>query len=155
MNDANEQLLTDRLHRELRQLPVHRAPDTLAPRVLAALAARRSAPWWQKSWTDRPQGARLIFLAASLVLSGGLILAGLQLPQLGELTAGMWPPAAGWFSEFEPYLALVFRLGEALWLSLKAAPPQVFWLCAAALGLGYATCVGLGTLGYRLALNRI
>ncbi len=155
MNDANEQRLADRVHRELRQLPDHRAPDTLAPRVLAALAARRSAPWWQKSWTDRPQGARLVFLAASLVLAGGLILAGLQLPPLGELTAGMRQPAAGWFSEFEPYFALVFRLGEAVWLNLKAAPPQVLWLCAAAIGLGYATCVGLGTLGYRLALNRI
>jgi len=155
MNDANESRLAARLHRELRQLPDRKAPATLAPRVLGALAARQRAPWWRKSWAGWPPGVRLAFLSFCLTLAGGLILAGLQLPQPIELAAGLTESASGWFSSVKPYLALLLRLGDALWLTLEAAPPQIVWLGVALVALAYATCVGLGTLGYRVALNRI
>ncbi len=155
MNDVNEQRLADRVHRELRHLPDRRAPATLAPRVMAAIAARQRAPWWQQAWTDWPQGLRLAFLTFSLGLAGALIAAGWQLPQLNELTAGINHASADVFANLKPYLAMVLGLGEAVWAILKSAPPHVLWLGAAIIGLGYATCVGLGTLGYRVALNRI
>lgn len=155
MNEPFEPRIADRVHRELRQLPDHRAPATLAPRVLAALAARRRAPWWKKSWADWPPGLRVVFLTVSLALAGGLVLAGLQLPPLSAVADGLTGTMSGWWSGVEPYLAVVLRLGDALWLTIKAAPPQVLWAVAAMVGLAYAVCVGLGTLGYRVALNRI
>lgn len=155
MNDASEIRLADRVHRELRQLPDHRAPATLAPRVMAALAAQRRMPWWKKSWAAWPPGMRAIFLTVSLAMAGGLILAGLQLPQLNEVAFGIETTTTGWLLEMKPYLAVILRLGDALWLGVRAAPPHILWSVVALIGLAYATCVGLGTLGYRMALNRI
>lgn len=155
MNDANEQRLAKLVHGELRRLPDRRAPGTLAPRVMAALAARQQAPWWRQSWSHWPPGMRLGFLSLCLTLAGGLVLVGLQLPPFNELTSEFTQPLLGWVDTARPYWLLLLRLGDAGWLVIKSAPPHVLWLCAAAVGLSYAFCVGLGTLGYRLALNRI
>lgn len=155
MNDAGEQRLADCLHRELRQLPGHQAPATLAPRVRAALAARRRASSWSKSWADWPLGLRLAFLTFGVALAGALILAGWQLPSLSTGAAGVMDSASGWLSGLKPYVVIVFRLGDALWATVKGVPPHLLWVGVAMVGLAYGTCVGLGTLGYRVALNRI
>jgi hypothetical protein len=155
MNDASEQRLAKLVHGELRRLPDRRAPVTLAPRVMAALAARQQAPWWRQSWSHWPPGMRLAFLNLCLALAGGLVMVGLQLPPFNELTSELTRPLLGWIDTARPYGLLLLRLGDAVWLVVKSAPPHVLWLCAAAVGLGYAFCVGLGTLGYRVALNRI
>jgi hypothetical protein len=154
MNESQEPLLAARIDRELRALPVLPAPKTLAPRVLAALAARQHAPWWRQSWAGWPPGIRMAFLAVSLGVAGLLVIVGLQLPTLG-LAAGALQTVAGWFAWIQPYVDPVWRIMEALWIGLKAAPPLLLWLVTALIGLAYAMCVGLGTLGYRVAVNRI
>lgn len=154
MNESQEPLLAARIDRELRALPVLPAPKTLAPRVLAALAARQQAPWWRQSWAGWPPGIRMAFLAVSLGVAGLLVIVGLQLPTLG-LAAGALQTVAGWFAWIQPYVDPVWRIMEALWIGLKAAPPLLLWSVTAFIGLAYAMCVGLGTLGYRVAVNRI
>ncbi|MBI1177148.1 hypothetical protein GC207_06875 [bacterium] len=158
MNNADESKLEQVLHRELRELPDLRAPATLAPRVLAALAARHRAPWWKKSWVDWPPGLRVAFLSLSLLVTGGLVYLGLQVPHVVGATALAGEVSAtftGWYASVEPYVSFVTRLTGALELVLKAAPASLWWGLAAVVGLAYATCIGLGTLGYRVAFNRM
>ena len=154
MNESQEPLLAARIDRELRALPVLPAPKTLAPRVLAALAARQQAPWWRQSWAGWPPGIRMAFLAVSLGVAGLLVIVGLQLPTLG-LATGALQTVAGWFAWIQAYVDPVWRIMEALWIGLKPAPPLLLWSVTAFIGLAYAMCVGLGTLGYRVAVNRI
>lgn len=51
-----EQDLEKLLDRELRSLPTPRAPETLMPRVMAAIAARAALPWYQRTWFEWPRG---------------------------------------------------------------------------------------------------
>lgn len=158
MKDVNDQKLEDCLRRELRGLPDLKAPATLAPRVMAVIAARQHAPWWRKTWADWPQGMRLAFLAMGLVVAGGLVLVGWQWPQvagLATLTGGVRETVSGWFNGLAPYLSFAETLLGAVALVIKAAPPAAGWGLLAIVGLAYATCIGLGTLGYRVVLNRI
>lgn len=158
MNQADESQLEQVLHRELRELPDLRAPATLAPRVLAALAARQRAPWWKKSWVHWPPGLRLAFLSLSLLVTGGLVYLGLQVPQIVGATpmAGeVGATVSSWYASMEPYVSFVTRLAGAFGLALKAAPAHLWWALAAVVGLAYAMCIGLGTLGYRVAFNRM
>jgi hypothetical protein len=152
MNEIPEDKLAEQLDPELRRLTGYRAPRTLAPRVMAAIAARNRAVWWTKPWPEWPAGMRLLFLAVSVVLTGGVVLAGLQLPQFThELSTTIF----GWFGGLAPYFSFASHFLGAVWSSLKAAPPGALWGLATMLGLAYAVCVCLGTLGYRVALNRI
>lgn len=67
MEDRETLELEARMHRELRQLPSHRAPAALGPNVMAALRAKAMKPWWQCSffgWPAVVQGAFLFLLAA-------------------------------------------------------------------------------------------
>src|SRR6478752_931002 len=52
--------------RELRRLPLPRAPQTLLPRVLAAVDAWARRPWYMRAWFTWPlgwQGASLALVA--------------------------------------------------------------------------------------------
>ncbi len=51
----------------LRQLPMRRAPASLMPRVLAALARQRALPWYQQPWFRWPRHFQMLaFLRACL-----------------------------------------------------------------------------------------
>jgi hypothetical protein len=155
MNDIHERQLESRLDRELRSLPLLKAPGTLSPRVMAAIAARQQAAWWRKSWLEWPSLARLLFLVLSASVTGAVITAGMQLPVLSGLTGSLGQPVASALSWFEPYLGMLDSVANALWLVVKAVPVYFWWLGLAFTAVAYGTCIGLGTLGYRLALNRI
>jgi len=65
MQDDNREL--ERLaDRELRRLPAPRAPETLLPRVLAAVAAWSQRPWYSRAWFTWP----LAWQAVSVVVVG-------------------------------------------------------------------------------------
>ena len=57
----------DRVSRALTQLPVRRAPNTLLPRVMAAVQAWVGRPWYQRAWFTWPIGWQLATVG-SLVL---------------------------------------------------------------------------------------
>ena len=69
MNDAKpDPKLEALVHRELRSLPLHRAPASLAPRVLAALQTGAELAWWQRAWWQWPVAARVSSALAALIL---------------------------------------------------------------------------------------
>ena len=55
--------LEQRVDRELRRLPVPRAPHTLLPRVLAAVEAWVNRPWYTRAWFTWPLGWQVASVA--------------------------------------------------------------------------------------------
>lgn len=56
------------VHRRLAQLPPPRAPETLAPRVLAAVRRPRRRPWYLCAWFDWPRTIQAASAAAIVAL---------------------------------------------------------------------------------------
>jgi hypothetical protein len=58
--------------RQLRRLPSPRAPQTLLPRVLAAVDAWARRPWYMRAWFTWPLGWQAASIAAlALLIYGG------------------------------------------------------------------------------------
>jgi hypothetical protein len=109
--------LEQRVDRELRRLPAPRAPQTLLPRVLAAVEAWVNRPWYTRAWFTWPLGWQV----ASVAL-------------LALAVAGVWmlPPAppsvvvttnAGrvlWRTMVEPFLAYAFVIVVIMCLACAA-----------------------------------
>ncbi|MGE3313358.1 MAG: hypothetical protein AB7O66_25615 [Limisphaerales bacterium] len=141
------------IDRQLRRLPDRPAPETLLPRVLQAIEARKAAPWWRKSFSHWPVGARLIFLTGSSALSALMIYVMWGLSSgvtLSALTAEIRPWLAGL-----PLVRSVFEtLGSALWVLARSAGTWVVWGAACVAAVSYLTTIGLGTVCWRLAMHR-
>ncbi len=92
MNPDDLERLIDR---ELKQLPSPRAPVTLLPRVLAATAARKSAPSHAERWFSWPRRWRLAAVAVLVLITAGVAAMGyVWWPQLD---AGLsWLQSAAW-----------------------------------------------------------
>jgi hypothetical protein len=138
------------IHRRLRELPDLPAPQTLAPRVLAALQARAQA-WWRRAWWDWPLAAQSAFVAlalgvAGLVGGGGLVLnqnvshvsqqLAEKLPQVPPLRDTI----SGWVSQAWAYAGTV---SQPVWLGLLVS-----------LAMTYLFCIGVGSAFFRVAVNR-
>lgn len=52
----------------LRELPTPRAPRTLLPRVLAAVAAEARRPWYSRAWLSWPLRWQLVSAAAAVLV---------------------------------------------------------------------------------------
>jgi hypothetical protein len=59
------------VQRELEQLPVPRAPETLLPRIMQAVKALPSGPWYGRAWFTWPWQWRLASIAAVAVAGLG------------------------------------------------------------------------------------
>ena len=57
--------------RELRRLPMPRAPHTLLPRVLAAVRAWAERPWYERAWFTWPLTWQTASIAALILIVGG------------------------------------------------------------------------------------
>ena len=154
MSNDLEPKLGERIQRELRQLPLVKAPTTLAPRVLAAIEARAHQPWWKRSWAAWPKWCRGLVLLLGLAAAGGMSYAAyffgpaLTLSTLGEVTAD-------WVSSFRPVWEAMVVLANAGLLLLRSGGQLLLWIGVLVVAAIYLTTVGLGTVCYRLALNRI
>jgi hypothetical protein len=155
MNDVNERKLAEQIHRELHQLPNLKAPNTLGARVLAAIAARQEAPWWKTSWINWPVSMKLAFLVVGIAAVAGLVFAGAAVPQFSVLAAPIMESVDGMLAPLKPYFDAADRLAGYVGLTFGAAGPNLPWYLATLVGVGYATCIGLGTVGYRLVFNKI
>lgn len=155
MNDVNERHPVDPLDRQLKRLPDLKAPATLSTRVMAAIAARRAAPWYKQSWAHWPPGLRLAFLTVGLAALGLLVGGAFALPQTVPVFSGWVDSINQGVASVRPYLEHATRAADSLSLAVNSISPHFLWWLAALVGVAYATCIGLGTLGYRLILNRI
>ena len=59
------------VHRRLRQLPDPQAPQTLLPRVMAAVRAWSERPWYQRAWVSWPAALQAVSIAALAAVIGG------------------------------------------------------------------------------------
>jgi len=154
MKPNPESELEQVIDRELRALTPPRAPSTLMPRVLKAIAERERLPWWRKSFAHWPWSARLTFIvfttaAASLLLyfTSGLF-AGVSLGGLSEEVTVL----AGRLQGLREFAGV---LGSAALALGRAAGPGLLWGAAGLAAACYFTTFALGTICYRMASQRI
>lgn len=60
------------LDHDLRRLPAPRAPETLLPRVMRAVAQAESTPWYSRGWSAWPAGLKVASAAAFVLFITGL-----------------------------------------------------------------------------------
>src|ERR1051326_3013940 len=89
MNPQYDKNLETRIDRVLKGLPELAAPSSLAPRVVAALAARRALPWYRQPWPRWPVALRVATLVFLLASCGGLCVAIYELTKAAGFTLAM------------------------------------------------------------------
>jgi hypothetical protein len=127
------------IDRELRSLPVPRAPRALLPRVMAAVddAARR--PWYSRTWLEWPVAWQL---ASALMLIGVVAACGVLLPQLRAALATI-----SFVADSTRDVEVTTTAVRVLWRTLLA--PVVPW----AFGLVTLMCAACAVFG--TALNHL
>ena len=63
-------------HRELRRLPLPRAPHTLLARVMAAVQASPARPWYTRAWFTWPVGWQVVSIATLVLVVAGAVVLG-------------------------------------------------------------------------------
>ena len=148
-----EQDLEKLIDRELRSLPAPAAPETLAPRVMAAIAARAALPWHRQTWFEWPRGWQIASAALTVAFLATL------------MTLAPWRALA----EAEAVVrlagqtrALVDGVGEIAGRILRIALPlwsvlaqQVLIYALAAVGVLMAAVAALGGAARQLVLKEI
>lgn len=153
-NQEYQQKLEELIHRELQKLPERRAPETLIPRVLAAIQAQAERPWWRQSWSAWPPKMQLLFLTVSLSLFGLALMGGSLWWESAGLS-GMPQQIGHWLRSLQPLWDVAVTLANAVLVLVRASlgHPGVILALIFCL-LMYVACLGLGTACYRVALNR-
>lgn len=141
--------LNELFDRELRALPLMRAPRSLAPRIMAAVrakAAAAEAPWWLQPWSQWPMYARAaLFVAAlliaSLFFSGSVVLD----DQMRNAPPTGLSNLLGSFATYSNTATLLWqKIGQPLFLTRLT-------VCIAM----YFVCIGLITAIYRVGRENI
>lgn len=136
-NERREQQLERFIDQALREQPLRRAPPELESKVMAEIARRAAAPWWQGSFAGWPVAARLLFIIAS----AGLIT--LVLKASAMIIAPIKPGAVfahvAWIPSLFMTIGTVFRDLPSLWV----------YGGVAILGALYLTLFGVSAAAYR------
>lgn len=142
-----------RMDRALKALPDMEAPRTLAPRVMAAIAARQSASWYRRPWQEWSFALRVASLSVLVAAFGTFCFAAWQLTQAAGYTEAM-AEVRGLFSGISFIWKILNVLGGVAVLIVKQLGTGLILGILAALALGYAMCLALGTVYVRLAWAR-
>ncbi len=142
MNPDVDPKFDEMLNRELRQLPLMKAPAALAPRIMAAVRAKAAAlPWWLQPWSEWPMLARAaLFVAAMLIASilfGGSVVIN---DQVQQFSSNSWAQPDSTvigdaLSVANTAAVLWQKVGQPLFVARFAVCLVMFLLCA---GLGTA-----------------
>jgi len=57
----------------LRELPAPRAPQTLLPRVMAAVQAWAARPWYERAWFTWPVQGQIAAVVILVLIAGGIV----------------------------------------------------------------------------------
>jgi hypothetical protein len=153
MNPDYDKQLEAAINRELKALPELAAPGALANRVMAALGQRARVPWYRRSWQMWPVVPQAAALVVLLALFGGLCFGGWQLSQ-AEATSFALHRVGEWFSGLSMIGNTFSVLASAAVLVAKKLGTGFIVTCLVAVGIGYAACIGLGTVYFRLAFAK-
>lgn len=153
MNENKNSQLEAAVDRELKALPNLRASQTLLPRVMAVLEQRAGLPWYRRAWQTWPLPLQAVSMLVLLVAFAGLCLGSWQLVN-APAVASATSEASGWIRILSRTLSTLGVLVNALALAVRSLGPLVLFGIMMALLLGYAACVGFGTLYVRLAFAR-
>lgn len=153
MNLNYEQQLESEIGGELRALPELAAPVGLANRVMAALEHRTRVPWYRRSWQTWPVSLRMTSLAVMLAFFGGLCVAGWELSQAEEMKFAVHR-VGQWISSFSVIGNTLDVLAHSAVLTVKKLGTGFIVAAVVIGGTGYAMCMGLGTVYFRLAFAK-
>jgi hypothetical protein len=153
MNPDYDKQLETAISRELRALPELAAPTALVNRVMAAIEQRVTVPWYRRSWQTWPATLQTASLVVLLALFGGVCLAGWELSQ-AEATTLALHRVGEWFSGLSVIGNTLNVLVNAAALVVKKLGTGFIVACLVLAGLGYALCVGLGTIYFQLAFAK-
>lgn len=140
-NEQRERQLEGLIDKALRDQPLRRAPDSLEAKVMAEIARRATAPWWQGSFGGWPVAARLLFLIASAGFAKLILNATtLVVAPLDPGTRG-----AALFAD----VAWIHSLFAAIGAAARALPS--FWIygALAVIAVLYLTLFGVSAAAYR------
>jgi hypothetical protein len=153
MNENENLQLEAAIDRELKALPNLHAPQTLLPRVMAMIEQHVVLPWHRRAWQTWPLPLQVVSMLVLLLAFGGLCFESWQLVH-APAVASAASEASGWFRKLSTSLNTLAVLANALALAVRSLGPLVLTGIVMALGLGYAACVGFGTMYLRLAFAR-
>lgn len=153
MNENENPRLEAAIDRELKALPNLRAPQRLLPRVMAVIKERAELTWYRRAWQTWPVSLQVVSMLVLLVAFAGLCLGSWQLIHAPVVVSAA-SEASGWFSILNTTWSTLGVLANALALAFRSLGPLVLFGIMMALLLGYAVCVGFGTLYVRLAFAR-
>jgi hypothetical protein len=153
MNENESSRLEAAVDRELKALPNLRAPRRLLPRLMAVIEQRAVLPWYRRAWQTWPRPLQAVSLLVLLGAFGGLCFGSWQLVHAPAVVAAA-TEASGWFRILSTGFSTLGVLANALALAVESLGPLALFGIGMALLLGYATCIGFGTLYVRLAFAR-
>ena len=153
MNPEYEKELEAAIDRELKGLPELPAPDTLASRVMEAIESRAKVAWYRQPWEMWPAPLRMGSLALLLALFGGLCFGGWRLAQ-GESFIGATHKLGQWLAGVSALGNTLSVLLGAVVLAVKQLGTGFLVAALMAVAVGYAVCLGLGTVCVRIAFAR-
>jgi hypothetical protein len=153
MQPDYERELEAEIDREMKGLPELSAPHTLVSRVRLAIEGQPDRAWYRQPWQMWPAALRIGTLVTLLVLFGGLCFAGQRLVH-AEAFIGVAHRLGHWLSGVSALGNAVSVLLGAAVLAVKQVGTGFIVAALAALAVGYAMCLGLGTACVRLAFAR-
>lgn len=153
MNPNQDQQLESAISRELKALPELTVPKAVADRVMAAIACRAGVPWYRRSWEAWPLALRVASLAMLLALFGGLCFVAAEFPQSAMIGQAI-QRAGQWFAGLNSLGTTLHILATSAELAIQKLGSALVIVVLVAAGLGYALCMGLGTLYFRMAFAK-
>jgi len=149
MYPADLDVLVDR---QLKQLPLPRAPQTLLPRVLAAVEQWTRRPWYERAWFTWPVGWQIASLAvlAVLVAGGAVLLTGVR-AAAGETVSRLVPGVLSEVADTANRVDATMNAGRVVWrVLLEPLAAYAFALVV----LMCLACAAFGTVLNRIAFGR-
>lgn len=153
MNPNHEHELEALVDRELKALPPLSAPPNLAPRILAAIAARAEAPWYRRAWQTWPLPLQGASLAVLLALFSTICVGGWRLFQ-SEAVVETSAKVGGVLSVFELLFRTLGVLRDAGLQVIQHVGSGYVMGFAVMVLMAYAVCLALGSACVRFAFAR-
>jgi hypothetical protein len=153
MNPHDEKQLEAVISRELKALPNLRAPRSLATRVMATIEQRQAVPWYRQAWQYWPLPLRAVAVLVLVASFSGLCFLSWQFVRTPDFAAAS-SRVGSLFGSLGVIWNALGVLISALFLAVKNVNPALLIGCGVALALGYAMCLGLGTVYVRLGFAR-